>query len=216
MMRVDSSNIVPQKSCGSVANSITSTTVTAQQNDSYNYCSSCQGSCESADGSCGKHHLGQQPLETLHSRERYMPTNSKKYRNIDLGNCNALVFLPSKAFRINVPLLSSTKLTDKEYLRSYFSNLSAPDSLGSPPPQLKTQRTKASVGMRSSTVSSDPAWFRVRVEGSEDPSSKDNFDQNIPDHLPLSPLCPRHYKYTSGGTGDCIMHERNRKKDINV
>ena len=208
--------VVPRKNCGSAVDSITSTTVTAQQNDSHDRCSSRQGSYGSADSSCDKHNLGQQSLGTLHSRQRYMSTNSKQYCHVDLGNRNAPIFLPSKILSINIPLLSSTNLTDKDCLRSCLFDLSAPGSLGSPPLRLKTQRIKPSVDVRSTTASSDPAWFRVRVEGSEDPSSSDEFDQKIPDHLPSSPLCPRHHKHSSGGTGDCMMHGRNRKKDTSA
>ena len=208
--------IIPRRSYRDTVNSITRITVTAQQNDSYNHCGSRQGSCRSADGSCGKHHLDQQPLETLHSRQWYMSTNSKKHHHIDLGNRNAAVFLSSKAISINTPLLSSTNLTDKDRLRSCLFDLSAPSSFDSLPLRLKTQRPKASVDVRSSTTSSNPAWFRVRVEGSEDPSSDDELGQNIPDHLPSSPLCPRHHKHLSGGTGDCVMHGRNRKEDMSA
>ena len=70
--------------------------------------------------------------------------------------------------------------------------------------------------VRSSTASSDSVWFRVRVEGSEDLSSRDELDQNIPDHLPWSPLCPRHHKHISGGMGDCMMHGRHGKEDMSA
>ena len=105
-----------------------------------------------------------------------MSTNSKKYHNVDLDNYNALVFLLSIGFSLNTPLFLSTKLTDKDHLQSCFFNLSVSGSFGSPPLQLKTQRTKASMDIQSSIVSLDPAWFRVRVEGSEDLSSRDKFD----------------------------------------
>ena len=165
--------VIPRKSRGSVVDSITRITgirVTAQQNDSYNHCNSRQGSNGSADSSCGKCHLGQQPLETLRSRQWYLSSNSKEYRHVDLDNRNAPVFLPSEALSINIPLLPSTNLTDKDRLRSYFFDLGTPGSFGSPPSQLKTQRSKASMNVQSSTALSDPAWLRVRVEGSEDPS----------------------------------------------
>ena len=78
------------------------------------------------------------------------------------------------------------------------------------------ERTKASINIRSSTALSDSVWFRVRVEGSEDLSSTDMVDQNTPDHLPSSPLCPRHSKHTSGGMGDCIMHRSSKKRDVST
>ena len=76
------------------------------------------------------------------------------------------------------------------------------------------EQTKASINLRSSTASSDSVWFRVRVEGSEDLSSTEKVDQNTPDHLLSSPLCPGHFKHMLGGTGDCIRHGRNRKGEI--
>ena len=145
-----------------------------------------------------------------------MSTNSKKHHHVNLGNHNAAVFLSSKALSINIPLLSSTNLTDKDHLRSFSSNLSAPGSFGSPLLQLKTQQPKDSVNAWSSTALLGSVWFRVRVEGSEDPSSDDELGQNIPDHLPSSPLCPRHHKHLSGGTGDCVMHGRYRKEDMSA
>ena len=76
------------------------------------------------------------------------------------------------------------------------------------------KQIKASINRQSSTASSDSVWFRVTVEGSEDLSPTDEFDQNTPDHLPTSPLCPMHHKHTSGGTGDCMMHRGNGKRDM--
>ena len=34
-------------------------------------------------------------------------------------------------------------------------------------------------------------------------------DVNIPDHLPSSPMCPKHPKHKSGGKGTCVYHGRN-------
>lgn len=36
-------------------------------------------------------------------------------------------------------------------------------------------------------------------------------DVNVPEHLPSSPLCPRHWKHRSGGMAVCWMHGRNRE-----
>jgi hypothetical protein len=35
-----------------------------------------------------------------------------------------------------------------------------------------------------------------------------NFEINIPEHLPTSPLCPRNPKHKSGGRGVCVYHGR--------
>ena len=190
------------------------TAIVHQESPYYRY-TSCQDLCESTgSSSLGRHHLGQKPLDIPSSRQWYTLTNNRKHRYVDPINLNAPVFLPSKAIRISIPHRSFASPTDKGRSQSNFFDFSAPSSTKIS--QLNSKRIKASTKVRSSTPSSDSVWFRVRVEDSEDPSSRDEFDQNIPDHLPSSPLCPRHYKHPSGGTGDCMMHRRNKKKDVSV
>jgi parafibromin len=36
------------------------------------------------------------------------------------------------------------------------------------------------------------------------------FELNLPEHLPNSPLCPKNPTHTSGGTGICVYHGRKR------
>lgn len=38
-----------------------------------------------------------------------------------------------------------------------------------------------------------------------------NFELDVPEHLPDSPLCPRNPIHKSGGTGICVYHGRNKK-----
>lgn len=38
------------------------------------------------------------------------------------------------------------------------------------------------------------------------------FENDVPDHLPSSPLCPLHPKHKSGGKAICLMHGRYKKK----
>ena len=197
-------------------NCMTEITAIVQQDSPYYQYTSCQDLYESAGSSLGSHHLGQEPLDIHNSRQWYTLINNKKHRRVDPTNLNAPVFLPFKAITISIPRLPFASSTDKSRSQSNFFDLNAPGSFGTTTSQLNSKRIKASTKVRSSTLSSGSAWFRVKVEGSEDPSSRDEFDQNIPDHLPSSPLCPRHYKHPSGGTGDCMMHRRNGKKEMNA
>lgn len=43
-------------------------------------------------------------------------------------------------------------------------------------------------------------WYRVKLQGVDVDAET---DYNIPEHLPTSPLCPRHPKHPSGG-GECV------------
>ena len=193
---------------------MTDTTAIVQQDSPYYQYTSCQDLCRSASTSLHRRHLGQESPDIPNSRHWYAFTNNKKHRRVDLINLNAPVLLPSKAKRISIPLLPFASSTDRARSRSCFFDLSASGSFGTTTSPLNSNRMKASMKVRSNTPSSDAVLFRIRVEGTEDPSSRDEFDQNIPDHLPSSPLCPRHYKHPSGGIGDCMMHRRNRKEDM--
>jgi parafibromin len=42
-------------------------------------------------------------------------------------------------------------------------------------------------------------------------STKSQFELNMVEHLPNSPLCPKNPKHKSGGTGICVYHGRNGK-----
>ena len=49
-------------------------------------------------------------------------------------------------------------------------------------------------------------WFRVKLQGVNLDAET---DYSIPEHLPTSPLCPRHPKHRSGGKGVCVYHGGN-------
>ena len=141
----------------------------------------------------------------------YTSTDNQLYRRVDFSLPNAPCFLPSEAARISTPPLPSTM---KGRLRGYFFDIGALGGTDSQATRPRTKKSKASTNIRSSTASSDPVWFRVMVEGSGDPAVVNGFLQDIPDHLPSSPLCPKNPKHTSGGTGTCPMHGRNRSPSL--
>ena len=63
------------------------------------------------------------------------------------------------------------------------------------------------VGEKSSvTLSTNEGRFQVTHSGADD---KGTNEWSVPEHLPSSPLCPRHPKHKSGGTGICPYHGSN-------
>ena len=138
----------------------------------------------------------------------YTSTDNKRYPTVNLSEPNAPAFLPSEAARISTPPLPSLGSNGKTH--NGFFDLTAPDGQVSPVIRPRLGRKDSKEVLRRSNTDSDPVWFRVRVEGSEEPEPGEGFDPNVPDHLPSSPLCPRHPKHPSGGTGNCFMHGRNR------
>ena len=99
--------------------------------------------------------------------------------------------------------------------------IAAQPTLASPHPTASPYRSRSTVSTPDSPVSNlDAALtdtgakanhsqdvFRAHVEIGQDEEA--NKYANIPEHLPTSPLCPRHPKHRSGGTGICPYHGRN-------
>lgn len=45
----------------------------------------------------------------------------------------------------------------------------------------------------------------------EDWGQRREFEFDLPEHLPNSPMCPANKKYKSGGTGICVYHGRDKR-----
>ena len=45
----------------------------------------------------------------------------------------------------------------------------------------------------------------------EDRGPRREFEFDLPEHLPNSPMCPANEKHKSGGTGICVYHGRNKR-----
>ncbi|KAF2141427.1 uncharacterized protein K452DRAFT_288123 [Aplosporella prunicola CBS 121167] len=58
-------------------------------------------------------------------------------------------------------------------------------------------------------------WFRTRMDQilQDDTGGGDvDFEWDVPEHLPGSPLCPLSPKHKSGGKGICVYHGRRKTK----
>lgn len=45
----------------------------------------------------------------------------------------------------------------------------------------------------------------------EDRGQRREFEFDLPEHLPSSPMCPANKKHKSGGTGICVYHGRYKR-----
>lgn len=172
--------------------------------------------------------LGKPPVSTPNSDCMYTGSDAQQYFRVELTEAGAPTYLPSEARRIGTPPLpgSGTKL------RGFFFDLNAPRSaseqregswpnapmntaplphrqagLTTPSHRVTTPR---SPGARVQRNDKDVDWFRIKVAVDEATEERDNFELNVPEHLPSSPLCPRHPKHKSGGKGVCVYHGRNK------
>ncbi|KJZ77949.1 hypothetical protein HIM_02586 [Hirsutella minnesotensis 3608] len=93
----------------------------------------------------------------------------------------------------------------------------------SPRPNGQVSRLSASHGCRGSSLSAPkrewwetPPPHTLRREPSRDPAPDLEFQFDIPEHLPTSPLCPANSRHKSGGTGVCVYHGRGKPRSMSV
>ena len=174
---------------------------------------------------------GKSPVPTPEPEAMYTASDDNKYIAVELAdgkNNGGITFLPSEARRIYTPPLPSADATPTtpgvKAARGFFFDYSAP-----PLPERSIHSTvhasdvNVSVGGASGGgVASgaqqsrrrDSDWYRVKMNSIIDADdstvmSKEELAVSVPEHLPNSPLCPRHPKHKSGGRGECPFHGRN-------
>ena len=152
--------------------------------------------------------MGKAPVSTPEPREMYTGSDNKQYFNVELTDPGAPTFLPSEARRINTPPAGKHKP------RGFFFDYTAPPSVDLTP---FPERNATSPTSDDSRIMSDrqrriseTEWYRAKLDAIEaETLAREQFALQVPDHLPNSPLCPKHPKHKSGGTGVCPLHGRN-------
>lgn len=144
-------------------------------------------------------------------RATYIGSDSNEYFCVEISDRDGPSYLPSEARRINTP--PSPKSTSNNRHRGFFFDYDAPDGIAlTPSPGMFESRPLAS-GERSKRGSSGTDWYRVKLAADEikDANHFYSFELNVPDHLPSSPLCPKHPKHhRTRGKGVCPYHGRNK------
>ncbi|KAI4125371.1 MAG: hypothetical protein LQ338_004294 [Usnochroma carphineum] len=174
--------------------------------------------------------LGKPPVGTPNSDQMYNGSDAQQYFRVELTEAGAPTYLPSEARRIGTPPLPGSGPNAK--LRGFFFDYNAPRStkeqhegawlnlpMNTAPLPCRHQdlitpsshpATPRSPGARLQRDDKDIDWFRAKVAVDEANYERAIFELNVPEHLPSSPLCPRHPKHRSGGKGVCVYHGRNR------
>lgn len=149
--------------------------------------------------------MGNAPLGTPTTPDpqvMYIGSDQHQYFRVEISAPGAPTYLPSEARRIATPPL----LEQNGRPRGFFFNYEVPDGeanmLG------PDTRARPRVKRRKS---SDIDWYTVMLKADEARDNAMNFELNVPEHLPSSPLCPKHPKHQSGGRGICVYHGRNRE-----
>lgn len=177
--------------------------------------------------------MGKTPLVTPQSEGRYIASDGKVYENVNLGNKDAPTYLPSEATRIRTPPLSGE--TSETGHGSFFFFDASPPSDESKAPSSREPSTKIPsddpleakrTGSLPESGKQSPVYSSNSSNGSHDRISrlrdmwefgtkrdskgkKSEFELDVPEHFPNSPLCPGNPQHKSGGTGICVYHGRN-------
>lgn len=154
--------------------------------------------------------MGEVPLgtpTTPRSELMYMGSDQRQYFRVDISAPGAPTYLPSEARRIGTPPLNEQSGKARGFFFSYDVRDDESEVLSSDTVEC------ARLGRKRT---SDIDWFSVKLKADEARDNAMGFEINVPEHLPSSPLCPKHPKHKSEGKGICIYHGRNRKEGDGV
>ena len=178
---------------------------------------------------------GKPPPPSPEPQSMYTGSDNNQYFSVELTKPDAPTFLPSEAHRINTPPLGTPSVSGTNKLHGFFEEYDIPrDAEGtyyvnsnSMSPFLasinsRATGTTAPLMHRSESEAqtnaadvpkkmSEIEWYRVEMNVIDDHEglSREQFVLSVPEHLPNSPMCPRHPKNKSGGKGVCVYHGRN-------
>ena len=160
--------------------------------------------------------MGKSPLHTPEPEAMYTGSDSNTYVAVNLTE-EGVAFLPSEARRVHTPPLP-TGSTGAGKFRGFFFDYNAPLTPTSVFPERAPAAAAATAVVDATNVHArvgagarrDSDWYRVKSDAIEaEGGSWEQLADAVPEHLPNSPLCPRHPKHKSGGVGECPYHGRN-------
>ena len=146
--------------------------------------------------------MGDGPLGTPTTPDphvMYIGSDQKQYFRVEISSPGAPTYLPSEARRIGTPPMLEQSGRPGEFFFGY----DAPDTEDK-------ALSPTSHPMTRKGVVTGLDWSSARLQAVEARNHAMDFELNVPEHLPSSPLCPKHPKHKSGGKGICVYHGRNR------
>ena len=154
----------------------------------------------SATSSIRERMMGTPPVSTPDPEELYTESRSHRRLVVGLDEDDSPNFLPSEACRVSTPPLRDGS-TGKARPRGFFFDYHAQQVTNGPSQHQTTER----IGSVS-----DTEWYRRELDTIDSESnSVEESVASVPEHLPNSPLCPRHPSHRSKGKGVCPYHGKN-------
>ncbi|MCJ1297859.1 accessory factor associated with RNA polymerase II [Hypocenomyce scalaris] len=151
--------------------------------------------------------MSKPPQNTRGPATLYRGSDDKEYFKVELSAPNAPTFLPSEATKISTPPSTPSGTKTGKCWGLFFALDAVSEGENLPRRQADIDKPKVIPTDGDTDADTVSNWFRVSV-GFE--TLDDQFQLQVPEHLPNSPLCPRHPKHKSGGTGICVYHGRRR------
>lgn len=153
--------------------------------------------------------MGKPALPSPDPEAMYEGSDAKTYFRTEIADPGGLNFLPSEARKVGTPPLSHAN-------RGFFFNTGKTSEDGNSSPESGGRSTPGSTPGGTSTKrrGSDFDWYKVKEAADEAKDEQAEFELNLPEHLPNSPLCPRNPKHKSGGRGVCVYHGRRRESSM--
>lgn len=99
--------------------------------------------------------------------------------------------------------------------RTTTSNFGARLTVASPSPHLSPQTPSREWWEAELPFPLTPRKSKPKIRNAYGPTPVSQFELNIHEHLPNSPLCPRNLSHQDGGTGMCVYHGRESSAGFN-
>ena len=148
--------------------------------------------------------MGTPPISTPNSEAVYTEPGSHQHLAVGLGEDDNPTFLPSEARRVGTPPLPDDS-PGKGKHRGFFFDYHAPQVQNYAPHDPSRSLSTERVGSVS-----DTEWYKRKLDTIDtECNSPEEFVASVPEHLPSSPLCPRHPNHRSRGKGVCPYHGKN-------
>lgn len=157
--------------------------------------------------------MGVPPRNTPDVQEMYTSSDGKQHPVVEMTSRDGPAYLPSEARRIRTPPLSNSSAGLR--LGFFFDENTSSDSDSSHKAEERQSGNSDRGQEPNSNTEADRFRARVAVEKAKD--AQFQFEFNVPEHLPNSPLCPRHPQNRhTGGRGVCVHHGRRLTSEFQV
>lgn len=151
--------------------------------------------------------MGIPPRNTPDAHEMYTGSDGKQHPVVEMTSRDGPAYLPSEARRIGTPPLPSSSPGLRQGF--FFDENTSSGSNSSPKAEERQTGNGNGDGDQGPHRYTERDWYRARVAAEKAKDVQFQFELNVPEHLPNSPLCPKHPKNRhTGGKGVCVHHGR--------